>query len=49
MLVYTVTWRDAEGNERSKTYDNEAAAVKARRWLALNGAKSIDMSVRSKK
>ena len=45
--TYMILWQDADGSDHSKQYDDEATAIKAKRWLIEQGAVNIDLSIRA--
>ena len=46
-MSYTIvlTWTDKEQKHHRKEYTNERDAIKARKWLADNGADDTDLAI----
>ncbi len=44
-LKYVVRWSDRDGSDKSKEYDDEKSARKAKEWLLNNGSSSVDIAV----
>ena len=40
-----LSWKDKDGNEHSRTYQDQREAYKAKKWLVDNGALDIDIAV----
>lgn len=40
-----VRWTDKDGKERSKVYDDEPTAQKAKKWLIDNGTDTVDIAI----
>ena len=44
--TFTVRWSDEKNKPHSKTYETEAAAKKAKKWLLDHGVRSVDIAVK---
>lgn len=44
-VTFVVRWQDENAKPRSKSYDNEVDARKAKQWLLEHGAPSVDIAV----
>lgn len=44
--TFTVRWSDENNKPHSKTYETEAAAKKAKKWLLEHGVRDVDIAVR---
>ena len=45
--TFTVRWSDDKNKPHSKTYETEAAAKKAKKWLLDHGVRSVDIAVKN--
>lgn len=44
--AFTVRWSDDKNKPHSKTYETEASAKKAKKWLLEHGVRSVDIAVK---
>lgn len=44
--TFTVRWSDEKNEPHAKTYETEAAAKKAKKWLLDHGVRSVDIAVK---